>query len=51
MLVSAARIVVKRLINPGVILRIGAGVELAITLPRLGATFYRAENKIWELKS
>ena len=48
-LVSAARIVVKRLINPGVILRIGDGIELAITLPRVGGTFYRAENKIWEL--
>jgi len=51
LLVSAARIVVKRLINPGVTFRIGEGVELVITLPRLGGTFYRAENKIWELKS
>lgn len=50
-LVSAARIVVRRMINPGVILRIGDGVELTITLSRLGATFYRAANKIWELKN
>ncbi len=50
-LVSAARLVVRRLINPGVIIRIGAGVELLVALPRLGATFYRAENKIWELKN
>lgn len=47
-LVAAARITVRRLINPGVILRIGDGVELAITKPRIGAVFYRAEDKLWE---
>ena len=47
-LVAAARIIVKRQINPGVILRIGPDIELAITEARPGGFFYRTDDRIWD---